>query len=254
MLPMKQQLKYGVLLTLIGLQLQLNAQTVDWFTGGNTGLNPTTSFLGTINGVPINFRTNNLLRMRLNHTLSNSINGFPAAPRNGFLGLAGRPDFWTAGGSVGPFSRLHLSDDVGTNTALIYAQQIGYRPWMRNGITFTGNSDQSYIGHKYGATDDNTDFVVQWSDNPNGSPWGVDRMKFVFSTTYNSTATKGAATLDGLEAMRFWPRNNTEVNIGMGDFAPVAAGDPTERLDILDGKVRIRQLPSDAANNTLTKY
>ncbi len=166
MLPMKQQLKYGVLLTLIGLQLQLNAQTVDWFTGGNTGLNPTTSFLGTINGVPINFRTNNLLRMRLNHTLSNSINGFPAAPRNGFLGLAGRPDFWTAGGSVGPFSRLHLSDDVGTNTALIYAQQIGYRPWMRNGITFTTNSDQMYIGHKVESGTDQTSAVIQWGCKP----------------------------------------------------------------------------------------
>jgi hypothetical protein len=138
---------------------------------------------------------------------------------------------------------LHLVDDVGADVPNVYAQIFGYRPWMRNGITFTGNSDQSYIGHKY-VGDDNTDFIIQWSDNPNGSPWGVDRMKFVFSSTYTG-ASRGMNSMDGMEAMRMWPSGPLSVNVGIGDFAPAGVGDPTERLDVLDGRVRIRQLPTD---------
>ena len=125
---------------------------------------------------PIQWYTDAIQRMMLNPTVSTGINGFAAAPRNGFLLLSGQPAAFAS--SAAPFTRLHLVDDVGSASAINYAQEIGYRPWQRNGITFTGNSDQSYIGHKYGGTD-NTDFVIQWSDNPNGSPWGVDRMKFV---------------------------------------------------------------------------
>ena len=54
--------------------------------------------------------------------------------------------------------------------------------------------------------------------------------------------------------MRFWPRNNSEVNVGVGDFAPSGVGDPTERLDILDGRVRIRQLPTDAVMETEPRF
>ena len=41
----------------------------DWNTIGNNTLNPVTSFLGNTDGIPINFRTNNVLRMRLNESL-----------------------------------------------------------------------------------------------------------------------------------------------------------------------------------------
>ncbi|MBK6411191.1 MAG: hypothetical protein IPO60_06410 [Flavobacteriales bacterium] len=30
------------------------------------------------------------------------------------------------------------------------AQQGSYRDWMKTGITFTGNADQDYVGHKAG--------------------------------------------------------------------------------------------------------
>ena len=215
---------------------------------GETSLNP-----DAVNGA-FQLQTNSLSRMRLNNTLSTIINGFPTAPRDGFLLLSTRQDAYTNALSRAPFTRLHLMEDVGTaNDPIVYAQQIGYRPWMRNGITFTGNSDQSYIGHKYAATNDNTDFVIQWSDNPAGSPWGVDRMKFVFSSTYTGV-TKGMGSIDGMEAIRMWPSSATTVNVGIGDFAPAAVGDPTERVDILDGRLRVRELPDPAnQNNALTK-
>ena len=67
---MKQYVMFGALMVLTCHQQKVCGQTVDWFTGGNNGLNPGTSFLGNTDGVPINFRTNNLLRMRLNNTMS----------------------------------------------------------------------------------------------------------------------------------------------------------------------------------------
>lgn len=88
----------------------------------------------------------------------------------------------------GPFSRLHLVDSVDNNVTT-YAQDFGYRPWMRNGITMTGNADQMYIRHKYaykdsvdhtsGEINDRSDAVIEWSDNPDDAPWGTDRMRLM---------------------------------------------------------------------------
>ena len=199
---------------------------------------------------PIDFSTTNLYPARINHKVQYPIGSAPSAPRDGFMLLSGRPDFWKT--DRGPFTRLHLVDDVGANNPTTYAQPIGYRRWMRNGITFTGNSDQAYIGQKY-AGDDNTDFVIQWSDNPNGSPWGVDRMKFIFSSEFTG-AHSGMGSEYGLEAMRFWPRSSKDVNVGVGDFFAAGNIDPTERLHILDGRVRIQQLPDDQEADQLTKF
>ncbi len=105
---MKRYIVFGALMVLMIGQHKVLGQTVDWFTGGNTGLNSTTSFLGTTDGVPINFRTNNLRRMRLINTLSTIINGFPTAPRDGFLLLSTRQDAYTNALSRAPFTRLHF--------------------------------------------------------------------------------------------------------------------------------------------------
>ncbi len=223
------------------------------FLGWNAGANQILEVRNDANK-PIDWYTTALHRMRLNETVATLVNpafGFPGITwKTGYLGLSGRPGFFTAG--PGPFSRLHLVDDVGADDPNVYAQIFGYRPWMRNGITFTGNSDQSYIGHKY-VGDDNTDFVIQWSDNPEGSPWGVDRMKFVFSSTYDG-ASRGMSSMDGMEAIRMWPSSPLTVNVGIGDFAPAGVGDPTERLDVLDGRVRIRRLPTELEADTLTQF
>ncbi|HMN05823.1 MAG TPA: hypothetical protein PKD45_08850 [Flavobacteriales bacterium] len=198
---------------------------------------------------PIDFWTTQSFRARINPRISYPIGLAPNAPRDGFMLLSGRDNF--PQDVRGPFTRLHLVDDVGTNWPVVYAQDIGYRQWMRNGITFTGNSDQAYIGQKYNGND-NTDFVIQWSDNPETQEWGTDRMKFIFSSEFTGDHT-GMGSEYGLEAMRFWPRNANEVNVGVGDFYAYG-GDPTERLHVRDGRVRIQQLPTDPAANTLNRF
>ena len=44
--------------------------------------------------------------------------------------------------------------------------------------------------------------------------------------------------------MRLWPKNSNEVNVGIGDFFAYG-GDPTERLHVRDGRLRIQQLPDN---------
>ncbi|MGV9011775.1 MAG: tail fiber domain-containing protein [Flavobacteriales bacterium] len=193
---------------------------------------------------PIKWWTDNVQHMRLNQTMNTGV-GFPTpfpGARDGFLLLSGQPDAFTNPNSHAPFSRLHLVDNVGTTAPLIYAQEVGYRDWMRNGITFTGNADQGYIGQKYGGPDV-TDMVIQWSDNANGDFSAVDRLKFVFTGSYLNTPS-GRNSLQGVEAMRFWPASANSVNVGIGDYGALN-NDPTEQLDILSGKVKIRQLLSD---------
>jgi hypothetical protein len=196
--------------------------------------------------------TSALLRLQLNRTQTSNINGFAGINTSGFVAISERPGFFDLAGINGAFSRLHLVDDIGSGTPLVYAQQFGYRPWQRNGITFTGNSDQSYIGQQYNGND-KTDFVIQWSDNPQSDPWGCDRMRFVFNSAYNGGHTSGMNSLQGMEAMRMWPKSGTEVNVGIGDFGVPGSGDPTQRLDLLTGSLRIRALPTEAASNALDK-
>ena len=64
--------------------------------------------------------------------------------------------------------RLHLAEGSGNND-----QGIGYRPWMRNGVTMTGNADQCYMGQKYRGVD-TSDVVLQWSDNPASRPYSMN--------------------------------------------------------------------------------
>ncbi len=115
--------------------------------------------LKTVANQPIDFSTTDLFRARINERVSYAIGTAPIASRHGFMLLSGRSNYLQ--NVKGPFTRLHLVDDVGADNPTTYAQPIGYRQWMRNGITFTGNSDQAYLGQKY-AGDDN----IQWSDNP----------------------------------------------------------------------------------------
>ncbi|MBP8823137.1 MAG: tail fiber domain-containing protein [Flavobacteriales bacterium] len=208
--------------------------------------------MSTINNQPIHFTTSNLLRAQINERVTYpTLGAFTNVIADGYTLLTGEPDAITNVNSRAPFSRLHLVDDAGTMAPNVYAQEYGFRNWMRNGITFSGNSDQAYIGQRY-AGDDNTDFVIQWSDNINGSPWGTDRMKFVFCGGYNSSSHTGQSSIQGLEAMRLWPQDGDNVNVGIGDFS-VPNTDPTERLHVLTGRARIQQLPDNPEASTLTK-
>ncbi|MGV3636699.1 MAG: tail fiber domain-containing protein [Flavobacteriales bacterium] len=129
---------------------------------------------------------------------------------------------------------------------------------MGVGLTLTGNADHSYFGQKVGEQLDYTDVVLHWSDNP--TKFMKDRMRFIFTMGYNSANTTGASSLEGLEAMRLFPPNEDDVYVGLGDFYagnlsdPVNVVEPTERLDILNGRLRIRELPTGPAASTLTKF
>jgi hypothetical protein len=227
-----------------------NAQ-VFWETDGNTGIHPVNNYVGTNENDPLNFRTDSIFRMRLWNTTNSSINTF-LTKQNGFLGISDEPAFFS--NSVGPFSRIHLVDSLNSNAAnpTTYLQQLGFRPWMRNGIAMTGNSDQCYMGAKYNGND-SSDIVLQWSDNPDDQIYGTDRLRFLFTTRYNAALQYGARSREGLESFRIFVPNDTSANVGIGDWwrATVQNGgvavDPTERLDVLTGRVRIRQLPEDSA-------
>ena len=69
----------------------------------------------------LNFHTTNVQRARINSSQNNSLNGFTVAT-DGFMAISGRSDFFP--NSVGPFTRLHLVDGVGTNDPNVYARQL----------------------------------------------------------------------------------------------------------------------------------
>ncbi len=192
--------------------------------------------LKTVANYPIDFYTADRFRARINPNVTYpSLNNFTNIPADGFT-LITPTDHFLSFNPRGPFSRLHLAEGEGDN-----AQAFGYRPWQRNGVTFTGNADQGYIGHKY-RDEDETDMVIQWSDNPGFSKG--DRMRFIFTSQYHPGTPIGMNSEEGLEGMRLWPKNDKEINVGVGDFYAFG-GDPTERLHVRDGRVRIQQLPDD---------
>lgn len=210
---------------------------------------------------PIQFYTDSIQRMRLYETRLNTTIQSHSVNQSGYVGISNQPLFFTS--TVGPFSRLHLVDSCNNNQNH-FAQQYGFRPWMKNGITFTGNQDQSYVGQKYAGTtvaNDSTDMVIQWSDNDDDSPWPTDRLRFLFTDDYNDANPPpyGARSMEGLESFRIFVPNDTSAFVGVGDFhrATFYNGgtmvDPTERLDVLNGRTRIRQLPTDPSANALTK-
>ncbi len=251
------------LLTGVMLGLSTWAQ-LDWNLGGNlvslgtdyVGCNASSTFplhLRTIPQLSIDMSTQDIRRFRLLPDATYTIGSYPTQVRDGALLLSPDVDsFWGTGAR--PFSALHLAG-VGVNW-----QQSTFRPWMRNGVTFTGNSDQGYLGQKCkldGNGDeisDRTDMVAHWSGDPSGE-YGPDRFRFLFTGGYN-TAAYGWHSTEGLEAMRMTPIDSTHVNVGIGDFYagnlvdPPNINEPTERLDVLNGKVRIRQLPADLTSTS----
>lgn len=192
---------------------------------------------------PIDFYTTGRFRARINPVRTLSINGFINIPTTGFMLIS--PDFTFLAARKTPYSRLHLAEGVQSN-----ASPWGYRDWQRNGITFTGNDDHGYIGHKYKGPDV-TDMVIQWSDNPGFSR--ADRMRFIFTSAYDGgLSPTGMNSLEGLEGMRLWPVDDRNINVGVGDFFAYGS-DPTERLHMIEGRFRIESLPTDPEALGLTK-
>ncbi|MBL0126043.1 MAG: hypothetical protein IPP83_01020 [Flavobacteriales bacterium] len=101
---------------------------------------------------PIEWYTAALNHMRLNNTVTTTINGYGATAKDGFLGLSPNGGLWTTG--PGAYSRLHLDDGI-------FPPLTGpYRPWMRNGVYMSGNNDMMYVGQLFRAGEDERDAMV----------------------------------------------------------------------------------------------
>jgi hypothetical protein len=163
----------------------------------------------------------------------------------------------------GPWSRLHLFHNVMGDRPYF-----GFRSQMRNGITLTGNSDLAYMGQwfDHGTTGEGSEVAdrsnVVFGLGENVLPAGLNHHwdNFSFRFFGDMSLTDGAASgLEGLEMMRIRPyraqgSDPVQGFVGIGDFLSAATG-PEERLDILTGRLRIRELPLAANENAnLARY
>lgn len=90
---MKSKLNLSVLVVILLLSISTYCQTPWYLTGNNIA---STNYFGTNNNFPIDFRTNNINRMRLMQNGSATINGGAQTVNyNGFLGLSADPAYWT---------------------------------------------------------------------------------------------------------------------------------------------------------------
>ncbi|MCB9194376.1 MAG: tail fiber domain-containing protein [Flavobacteriales bacterium] len=115
---------------------------------------------------------------------------------------------------------------------------------MREGFLAT-QGESLYYGGLIGA-----ESGIIWS-RTSGLMGPTAPFRFIY-TGYNGGASVASST-PGLELARMQPDLSlNEGYFGIGDWN-TAGVLPTERLDLLDGRVRIRQLPTDPAANSLTK-
>jgi len=186
---------------------------------------------------PIEWYTDAQERMRLSPTLTGQNWGWfntNSLDLSGHLGI-GSPT------PQRPLTYLHL------NSSLLGGITVGYRPWMRVGVFSTQGTDGMYAGMR--ALDGRTESVINWSDDDNAS-FAQDNLSFVFTSTPDSSST--ASRFRGLEVARMIPAlNGNEGFFGVGDWR-TAGLQPTERLDLLDGRARFRELtdPANEANGT----
>jgi len=145
-----------------------------------------------------------------------------------------------AAGAPGPFSLEHLAAPIENGF------QDAYRDWAKTGTTYTGGKSMAYVGLK-DSDDEHKDLAIQVAKR-DGTP-APDRIRFLFTDLLNGSSASGADSQEGLEGMRLTAMNNDEVNVGIGDFG-VAGGEPTERLDVLKGKVRLRSMPTDPVSTS----
>lgn len=168
-------------------------------TGGspNYGPNKYLGYNGTSGPNPLLFKTNATTRMQLNGSLSYGVDGLPAQAKSGYL-LIGNDiplnnDLFSNG--FGAFSMLHLAGRDGQ-----FVQEFGYRNWMKTGVTFTDNTDLSYIGlRQVGTGYDKTETTITWADNASGAQ-GPDDMVFRF-TGWNNPNTNSASSINSTNLM-----------------------------------------------------
>lgn len=193
-----------------------------WSRAGN--LNTGNNLFGTKWNSPIYTITGNNFgaqsyRMKVNGIFTSqanqySINGFgwnQNVNTTGYVLIGNNNNSITDNSNIyankGAFSLLHLNGATASNGY----QEFGYRPWMKTGITLTGNRDLSYIGlRQIGTIEDITETVIAWSDNGGTSNPGPDDLAFRFTSSGgdNNISTINLQTpndLDGLHVARFTP-------------------------------------------------
>ena len=81
------------------------------------------------------------------------LNGYTRIPRLGYVGFGhtrNMDQVANAGDMIMPWTRLHAVHGAGYPTyATEVPESAPYRPYCRNGLSFSGNSTYAYIGHKY---------------------------------------------------------------------------------------------------------
>ena len=196
----------GVLILSLIISTLLHAQP-DWNTTGNTI--GATDYFGTNNNNPINTFTNSTHRMIVNGNRTTTINGATGVNTDGYVGIglnttgAAFPNgIWT---DQGPFSLLHLNGPDGGLGA--WNANLGYRTWMKTGITFSGHEDLAYVGLRSLSSSNNiTEMVINWS-NDASSGVGPDDLVFRFTSGNNSTTISNnfnsVNDLDGRHIARF---------------------------------------------------
>ncbi|MDQ3101267.1 MAG: hypothetical protein M3R08_07760, partial [Bacteroidota bacterium] len=140
-----------------------------------------------------------------------------------------------------PKTYLHLNGSPGLLTE-------GYRNWMRVGLFNTTSNDGMYVGLKRESSN-NVDAIFNWGDDY--GQYNYDALRFIFTASRGSGSV--AQSEAGLEIARLIPSLDGNVGyFGIGDFN-TASTEPTERLDVLNGRLRIRELPL-AGNEADAEY
>lgn len=186
----------------------------------------------------IKFFTNSTQRMHINQSRQSNINGYNVATP-GYVGIGlNSMNLWgnTNSLGVGPFSLLHLNGEKINYSA----EDRGYRPWMKTGISYSSNVDFAYVGYR-GFTHDNTangnivdnrnEFTITWSNNQFGNTTGSDDMCFRFTNrvdaqggmpnTINTTDLTSPHDLDGLHIARFTALGNMGLGPTFGEDHPI---------------------------------
>ena len=191
----------------------------------------------------LRYLTEGVEPMRINRNLfQQTVNGysFPVddIDLSGYVGI-GTFDYWNNNVDR-PFAMLHLEHSS--------SQITGWRPWMQTGVLSTRWSDLMYVGLRQGIDIDRNDAVVSWADNVPGVG-GPDALRFIFTGIRDQGATQ-AGSDDGLEMARFISASGgNEGFFGVGDW--FSAGlNPLERVDVLNGRMRIRDLPEPSGEAT----
>jgi hypothetical protein len=198
---------YSVIIILFNSAIILGQST-----SPNNSYFPAGKYIGYFNNGtnPLEFRTNNIVRTRLNGTFTTPINTVNQNV-SGYFGIS--PNGYFTNNS--PATMLHLYGPNNTNFGI----GGGWRSWMSTGMFVNENSDAMYIGMKPEPLANRSDAVIAWNDDASASQPSTDKLRFIFTGSNlngNGTGTNpiNPASLEGYEYMRMTSASNQNNSIG----------------------------------------